>query len=110
MGGILNNLSYTTEGLTYANGTTYVCGGYCIIGKLVIVDITIKPGIGEDWKVAVHGLPRATNNVYSPCCDFNQHICFIQISSTGAISLIRGHVIGIGISVTCCYLKSELCF
>lgn len=49
--------TYTTDKLTLGNNVTFVAGGYCKIGKLVIFNIRINVGV-TGTVTSILGLPK----------------------------------------------------
>lgn len=63
MGGVLDNATSTTSGLTCHSDMTIDDGGYCKAGKLVVVNIRLKVKTGKTIPVSdstqfIFGLPQ----------------------------------------------------
>jgi len=86
----LTNLSYTSQGLTYTSGSgTFVAGGYCKIGNLVVVNFRFNATASNG--VYINNFPRpktgSTGNIIGGACydSSNERAGFFYMNSNGSL-------------------------
>ena len=87
---LLSNLTYSTDGLTFSNGTI-LDGGYCKIGNLVIVNMRINVTTGiSAGTVFMSGFPAALSTLGST----TGFVAVTASSPTASVSMrVNGSII-----------------
>lgn len=103
------NNTYINSGLTPSSGCSIVNGGYCVVGKVVIVNMRISKT--TSYNVTISGLPApsiSTGSNYVSVFGYdatNEKVAFGYISSTGQLNIPSAYISEGNILLSCVYVK-----